>query len=217
MEVPNFMKIFIGLIIIVFMVAIFWLTSWKTLQKDIDDIGYLDAKTNVATGKFKDIKEKLDKYNGDLTKKQELENEIAKLKRDIEVSIQQQLTSESEAEFVPSYMADVEKLVEHQRIRMNDPDFIITSMTPEKSGSNSSSVDVLASYPARSFQMQLTGRYTTIIDFLRQLGALKLKRLVTVSKLTLAGSPNNGKDDYFKSPMLTITMPISVYLRKEGN
>ena len=97
---------------------------------------------------------------------------------------------------------------------MNDPDFIITAMTPE-SKTDSSSVNVLSSYPARSFQMSLTGRYTTVIDFLRQLGALKLKRLVTISKLSLTGAPDSK--NYSKSPKLTITMPISVYLRKEGN
>jgi len=145
-----------------------------------------------------------------------LEDKLAKKKLELDANIQQKLTPESETDFVPSYMADVEKLVEQQRIRMNDPDFIITAMTPDTKSDSSSSVNnVLASYPARSFQMSLTGRYTTVIDFLKQLGALKLKRLVTVSKLTLSGSPD--KDNYSKSPMLTITMPISVYLRKEGN
>jgi len=52
---------------------------------------------------------------------------------------------------------------------------------------------------------------------LRQLGALKLKRLVTVSKLNLSRTAGIDKKDYAKSPILTITMPISVYLRKEGN
>jgi Tfp pilus assembly protein PilO len=206
MEIPNFMKIFIGIIIIVFMVAIFWLTSW---QSKIDERKKQDEQVVKLEG---DIRQ----ANEDKAKIEELRRQVNELNRQLDANIQQKLTSESETDFVPSYMADVEKLVEQQRIRMNDPDFIITAMTPgTKSDNTSAANNVLASYPARSFQMSLTGRYTTIIDFLRQLGALKLKRLVTVSKLTLNGSPDTT--NYSRSPKLTITMPISVYLRKEGN
>lgn len=205
MEIPNFMKIFIGLIIIVFMVAIFWATSWRTP---------IEAANN-ADKEIKEVNDKIADVNRQKAEIPQLEAEITKLNQELQATIQQELTPESETDFVPSYMADVEKLVEQQRIRMNDPDFIITAMTPEGKSDSQSSPSVLSSYPARSFQMSLTGRYTTVIDFLRQLGALKLKRLVTVSKLTLSGSPNS--ENYSQSPMLTITMPISVYLRKEGN
>jgi Tfp pilus assembly protein PilO len=206
MEIPNVMKIFIGIIIIVFMVAIFWLTSWQKIDKDIE----------AQVSQLNKINEDIKQAEKDKEEIKALEVKLANKKLELDANIQQKLTPESETDFVPSYMADVEKLVEQQRMRMNDPDFIITAMTPEtKSDSNSSVNNVLASYPARSFQMSLTGRYTTVIDFLKQLGALKLKRLVTVSKLTLSGSPD--KDNYSKSPMLTITMPISVYLRKESH
>jgi Tfp pilus assembly protein PilO len=206
MEIPNVMKIFIGIIIIVFMVAIFWLTSWQKIDKDID----------AQVSQLNKINDDIKQAEKDKEEIKALEVKLANKKLELDANIQQKLTPESETDFVPSYMADVEKLVEQQRMRMNDPDFIITAMTPEtKSDSNSSVNNVLASYPARSFQMSLTGRYTTVIDFLKQLGALKLKRLVTVSKLTLSGSPD--KDNYSKSPMLTITMPISVYLRKESH
>ena len=33
--IPNIMKIFIGLIVIVFIVAIFWATSWRTQMEEI--------------------------------------------------------------------------------------------------------------------------------------------------------------------------------------
>ena len=204
MEIPNIMKIFIGIIVIVFMVAIFWLTSWQNYDNQKKDLDKQIADINTEIGTINKQKEEIPKLRAD----------ISNLERELQATIQQELTPESETEFVPSYMADVEKLVEQQRISMNDPDFIITAMTPE-SKTDSSSVNVLSSYPARSFQMSLTGRYTTVIDFLRQLGALKLKRLVTISKLSLTGAPDSK--NYSKSPKLTITMPISVYLRKEGN
>jgi len=63
------------------------------------------------------------------------------------------------------------------------------------------------------FQMSLKGKYLTVIDFLRQLGALKLKRLVTINKLSLspAETPKGGS-----SPALNITIPITAYLSKGG-
>ena len=35
MGIPNVMKVFIGLIVIIFMIAIFWLTSWQNYDKEI--------------------------------------------------------------------------------------------------------------------------------------------------------------------------------------
>lgn len=205
MEIPNFMKIFITLIIILFMGGIFYALQWR---------GPIEERKQ-AEAQIETLNQELQKVLAQKEEIPKLQAQIREKEAELQATIQQELTPESETDFVPSYMADVEKLVEAQRIRMNDPDFIITAMTPE-SGSSDNSVKVLSSYPARSFQMSLTGRYTTIIDFLRQLGALKLKRLVTVSKLTLAKGTSSSKD-YTKSPILTITMPISVYLRKEGN
>jgi Tfp pilus assembly protein PilO len=207
MEIPNFMKIFITLIIILFMGGIFYALQWR---------GPIDEKKQ-AEQQIETLNQELQTVLSQKEEIPKLQAQIREKEAELQATIQQELTPESETDFVPSYMADVEKLVEAQRIRMNDPDFIITAMTPESNSDNSSSVKVLSSYPARSFQMSLTGRYTTIIDFLRQLGALKLKRLVTVSKLNLSRTAGIDKKDYAKSPILTITMPISVYLRKEGN
>lgn len=35
MEIPNFLKIFIGLIVIVFLITIFWFTSWRRYDQYI--------------------------------------------------------------------------------------------------------------------------------------------------------------------------------------
>lgn len=54
--------------------------------------------------------------------------------------------------------------------------------------------------------MQLTGRYGTIIDFLRQRGALKLKRVVTISRMSLSLS-NDVEPG--QSPTLSVSMPMN--------
>ncbi|CAN0431204.1 unnamed protein product [Phaeothamnion confervicola] len=58
----------------------------------------------------------------------------------------------------------------------------------------------------------MTGKYSTLIDFLYQLGAMKLDRLVTINKISL--SPNKIEGN--ASPVLTIAMPVTAYM-KTGN
>ena len=79
MEIPNFLKIFIGLIVIVFLITIFWFTSWrkydqyiKTEQEEImymnndiqhiiqqkEDIPKLNAQITVLCQEFLQIKTK---------------------------------------------------------------------------------------------------------------------------------------------------------------
>ena len=204
MEIPNIMKVFLGLIAIVFMGVVFYFVKWKT---PID-------KKAAALQNLQSISAEMQEVENKKAEIPRLRDNLREKERELQTVIQQELTPESEKEFVPSYLADVEKLIEQQRARMADPDFVLTSINPE-GDSKGSSVSSLSSYPVRTFQMNLTGRYATIIDFLRQLGALKLKRLVTVSKLSLSGSPD--KDSYSKSPVLTVQLPVSVYLRKDGS
>jgi Tfp pilus assembly protein PilO len=58
----------------------------------------------------------------------------------------------------------------------------------------------------------MTGKYSTVIDFLYQLGAMKLDRLVTINRLSLSPSKSEGN----ASPVLTVSMPITAYM-KTGN
>jgi Tfp pilus assembly protein PilO len=58
--------------------------------------------------------------------------------------------------------------------------------------------------------MQMTARYSTLVDFLYQLGALKLDRLVTINKISL--SPNT-KGEGGESPVLSVQIPITAYMK----
>lgn len=202
---PQATKFIIGLILIAAIVGGFWLVNWKTQNENLKSL-----QTELQTKQVE-----LDNANRQKETLASLKEDNAKLIAQLNSVIQEQLTAESESEFVPSYIADVERLVEQQRARMGDPDFIVESLDPGTEDSNKDNApEALAGYPTRGFQMSLTGRYATVVDFLRQLGALKLKRLVTVSRinLTLKGTP----EDYSKSPVLNVTLPITVYMRKES-
>lgn len=203
MEIPNAMKIVIALMIIIAMGFGFYILQWK---EPLESAKASEAELVKIAAEL----ETVEKQKEEIPR---LRTQIIDAERELQEVIQQELTPESEADFIPSYMADVERLVEHQRMRMQDPDFILNTIRPD-TGKKSSAPSSLASYPVKNFDMTLTGRYATIIDFLRQLGALKLKRLVTVNEITLSGSVS--KDNYTASPVLTISLPLSVYLRKDG-
>ena len=70
--------------------------------------------------------------------------------------------------------------------------------------------ETLQGFPTRVFGMSMTGRYTTVVDFLYELGALELDRLVTINKISL--SPSSSEDG--NSPILKIDIPITAYLRQ---
>ncbi len=64
--------------------------------------------------------------------------------------------------------------------------------------------------------MEMTGRYSTLVEFLYQLGALELDRLVTINEISL--KPKNSKGGGEEgSPVLSITIPITAYLRQGSN
>jgi Tfp pilus assembly protein PilO len=197
-------KITIGIIIIAVMGAVFYFISWKTSYENIASYAADIVKANEQLSTIRDQKKQIP----------QLQDDQRKLQDELRAVIQEQLTPGSESEFVPSYIADIERLVEQQRVRMGDPDFLVYSITPDTGSSKESGRQEMSGYPVRGFQMSLTGRYATVIDFLRQLGALKLKRLVTVSKLSL--SVKQAPENYFESPILNVTLPISVYFREEG-
>ncbi|MDQ7822109.1 MAG: hypothetical protein RDV48_04875 [Candidatus Eremiobacteraeota bacterium] len=211
MALPTPMKIVLAIFIIILIGLGFWLVDW---QKKTAEIKQLETTLNDKKGEYE--------KNQALVKALPQETERKKqLERELKAVIQEQLTPETESEFVPSYIADIERLVEQERTRMGDPDFIINNLTPGAlttvGGTAKKEADTgptaLAGYPTRTFQMQLTGRYATVIDFLRQLGALKLKRLVTINRISL--SPSGGSKEG-GSPPLNITIPITAYLRQGG-
>lgn len=205
MEIPNVMKIVLGVILIAFVGVGFYFVQWKTPMEE----------RKAAEESIVQLNNEMTQVQRDLDSIESLRTQLNNAEAELQAVIQQELTPESEKEFVASYLADVEKMVEHERSRMADPDFTLMTIAPEGNAKSGDSPASLASYPVKTFNMTLKGRYATVIDFLRQLGALKLKRLVTVNKISLNGQYD--KDSYSKSPVLSVTIPLSVYLRKDGS
>ena len=67
-------------------------------------------------------------------------------------------------------------------------------------------------FSKRTFTMNMKGKYSTLLYFFDQVGALKLRRLVTIGDLSL--TPESGEPG--TSPVLSITIPITAYLKQGG-
>lgn len=214
MTLPTPMKVVLAVFIIILIGLGFWLVDW---QKKMAMISSLENTLNIK----KDDLAKNEALVKELPEQTKRKEDLQKQLRSI---ITEQMAPEEAIDFVPSYISEVERLVETERERCKDPDFIILTITPgvltggaapravEKKEEGPAEV-ALAGYPTRMFQMTMTGRYVTLIDFLKQLGALKLKRLVTINRITLSpgGTAKRGE-----SPVLNITIPITAYLRQGG-
>lgn len=224
MTLTSPMKIALALVAIMLFGFGFYLTDWQAKYAELQS-----------------VQQNLNDQRGKLANNRELVKDLATLtkqKADLEAKLNQvvqtNLVPEKAELFVANYIREVEKLVLEERERMADPDFEVLSITPgvltEQSpggageedlaaagegaeAADGAGPDALKSFPTRVFQMSMKGRYTTLIDFLYQLGALRLERLVTINKISLAPAENLDKPG---SPALSITIPITAYMRQGG-
>ncbi len=221
------MKIFIALIVIGLILAGFWFMDY---QQKYNEIQQLDQNLKQSQEKLASSKQKLQ----DLPR---LTEEMQQLERELQSLIASKFTNEDPELFVANYIADIERLVLAQQQATGDATFSIdsiqpgqmqTTSTPESgdqggtsqpagsapaqpTGSAGEAPEALQGFPTRVFSMTMTGRYGTLVEFLYQLGALKLDRLVTINKITL--QPGKDKD---KGETLNIQIPITAYLRQGG-
>lgn len=216
MTLTTPMKIILALVIIVLIGLGFWLLDWQQKQNELASVrqNKADLEQKLATNK------ELVKDLPVLTKRK------AELEEKLKQVVQTNLVPEKAELFVANYIREIESLVMSERTRMNDPSFAIlsitpgalTSATPEGGGDAAAAPaadatpDALKSFPTRMFQMSMKGKYATLIDFLYQLGALRLERLVTINKIALAPADTEGGG----SPTLSITIPITAYMRQGG-
>lgn len=222
------MKIFIALIVIGLILAGFWFMDY---QQKYNEIQQLDQNLKQSEEKLASSKQKLQ----DLPR---LTEEMQQLERELQSLIASKFTNEDPELFVANYIADIERLVLAQQQATGDSTFSIdsiqpgqmqTTSTPESGdqggqgqpagnappaqpeGGAGEAPEALQGFPTRVFSMTMTGRYGTLVEFLYQLGALKLDRLVTINKITL--QPGKDKD---KGETLNIQIPITAYLRQGG-
>lgn len=192
-------------------------------------ISPLQTELKGVEADLKTAQEEKAKVEEDIKKINELEKEVRALRAQLAETVNSTgggFTDEDPKLFVANYIADIERLVISQQARMNDPSFTIVSIKPgsltsgggvTSSGGGDDDSDLeetpdpLNDIPTIDFEMNMKGRYSTIVDFLYQLGDLQLDRLVTINKITL--NPISS-DDYPGG--LTITIPIKAYLRTGG-
>lgn len=145
-----------------------------------------------------------------------------KLQASLDALIKKQLPKEPKELFVPAFIREIEELVSTERKFLGDDSFKILSLAPGPltqpgnteggGGEGEPKVEALKRFPRQLFNLHLTGKYYTCMHFLHQLALLRLKRLVTISKINL-GPAEPVK--YGVSPMLNIIIPMEAYLNEE--
>jgi Tfp pilus assembly protein PilO len=217
MSLTTPMKIIIAFILIGLIGAGFYLLDWQ-------------AKFNERDNQKKQLEEanqKLAKIKEDIKALPELTKQMEDKERELNALVSSKMSQEDPQLFVANYIAEIERMVVAQQEATQDYDFDIQSITPgaqanaapaagEKApaagapGGEAATPEALQGFPTRVFQMQMTARYSTLVDFLYQLGALKLDRLVTINKISL--SPNT-KGEGGESPVLSVQIPITAYMK----
>jgi Tfp pilus assembly protein PilO len=215
MSLTTPMKIVIAIFIIILIGAGFYLLDYQAKFTRLDQ-----AETDLRKSQadLEAIKTEI-KGLGDLNKQLEAKQ------RELREVVVSKMSAEDPQLFVPNYIAEIERMVVGQQEATGDYDFDIQSISPGAASSVSApggdkgpggpdtgaaqTPDALSGFPTRVFQMSMTSKYSTLVDFLYQLGALKLDRLVTINKISL--SPN--KADGAESPVLSVQLPITAYMR----
>lgn len=221
MTINTPVKIVVALLAIVLIVVMFWMFDWQGKTKDIEQ--------NAAT--IAELSDKLAEQQKLVQDLPALTQEKAELEQELARVVQTNLVPEKAELFVANYIKEIEKLTIEEAFRTGDDSFEIISITPgaltaqtsngtdaEKADAAAAdegvdaTPDVLKQFPTRMFQMTMKGRYSTLIEFLNQLGDLRLERLVTINKIAL--QPADNKDG--GNPVLTIQIPITAYMRQGG-
>ena len=205
----NPMKLVLAAVVALLIAAGFYILDWRQRW---EEVAHLDS----------DLQQRQLELESSRKAIQDLPQLTQKLEQ-LEAQLRRLVTTPSAEEpsaFVANYVSDIERLVLGQRETTGDDSFSIVSITPGPPAETSADApknpqgtpEALKALPTRVFQMQMTGRFETLTGFLEQLAALKLDRLVTINRISL--SPQ-GKDDG-QGPILSVTIPITAYLRQGG-
>ena len=216
------MKIVTGFVLIFFVGVAFHFFSWDELNKEITKL----------QGEYKSLESKKERLENDIAKLEEYEKKAEALEKELSSLVQSKFTKEEPALFVANYIAEIERMVVGQQEATGDFDFKILSVSPkgektteaeepdeEDKVTDDAAADEAAleteelqasqGFKTRVFDMDLTGQYTTLVEFLYDLGELKLDRLVTINKIIL--TPQEAEDG---TPILSIKIPVTAYLRQ---
>jgi len=228
MSLTTPMKIIIAILLIGLIGAGFYVLDYKAKW---DDLAAKQKELTECSAQLAKIQDEI-KALPELTR--QVEQKEAEMKSLVSSTRTAGGADEKPEMFVANYIQEIERMVISQQESTGDYDFDIVSITPGNAGAaapppsadnkggpgapppdpgaGGGTPEALAQFPTRVFNMSMTGKYSTLIDFLYQLGAMKLDRLVTINKISL--SP--GKAEGNASPVLTVSLPITAYM-KTGN
>lgn len=156
-----------------------------------------------------------------------LQQQVREKQEELQKVISTKVSNETPDEFVGNYLREIERLVLDQQKATGDYTFIIKSISPGNPQQASAPAgggapapaqetpEALAAFQTRVFTMSLSGKYSTIVEFLYQLGAMKLDRLVTINSLHM--SRGGGAGESVGSPTLSLDLPITAYLKTGTN
>jgi len=195
------LKIVLALVIVLLCATGFYLLDWQPRL----------ARLEQETRNLADARAQLAKAQEDLKQLPVLTRQMEETEKELQELVGSMgRQGEDPSLFVAHYLAEIERLVTQQRVQTGDEAFRIGSITPgaakgeEKPAEPAHAEEVGSVMQARVFQMQMSGRYATLVDFLYQLGALKLDRLVTIDKIALSPSGDG---------VLSITIPLTAYVK----
>lgn len=209
------MKLIIAIIAILLIGAGFYMFDWSEKWE----------RKKAAEANLQAKQQELDTLKEAIKELPLFQQQVREKQEELQKVISTKVSNETPDEFVGNYLREIERLVLDEQKSTGDYTFIIKSISPGNpqqasapaAGSPSPTAqetpEALAAFQTRVFTMSLTGKYSTIVEFLYQLGAMKLDRLVTINSLHL-GKGTGGEGT---SPVLTVDLPITAYLKTGTN
>ncbi|MHB2020699.1 MAG: type IV pilus inner membrane component PilO [Candidatus Xenobia bacterium] len=214
MTLTTPMKIILAVVLIGVIMLGFFLLDW---QKKMSDRTTLDQQIVGKQQEYDRIRNETKSLTTLVQENDQLNREYNELVRG-KFGGKPGETQENPEAFVPDFITTIETVVDQVGVEKGDtgPDgFQIKSITPggqvtgkdggpKKEEVPSLVAQVLERFPKRKFNLQMQGRYDTLIDFLDKMGTLALNRLVTIDHISL--SPQKGSE-------LSIQLPLTAYLK----
>lgn len=217
------MKLIIAILAMLLIGAGFYMFDWSEKWE----------RRKTAEGQLQQKRDELTALEEAIKELPKLQQQVAERQRQMQELVGNVGSGGGETpdQFVGNYLEEVERLVADQQKSTGDYGFIIKSVSPGQVGTAAPQAgaggqaggaappaaaetpEALSAFQTRVFSMSMEGRYATIVDFLYQLGAMKMNRLVTINSVRLSRSGEAGQ----ASPVLTIEMPITAYLKAGTN
>jgi Tfp pilus assembly protein PilO len=201
------MKIVLTVVVIILIGIGFYLLDYSSKFNEIKNLQEELVKKDEM---LKVNQERVKRLPEQLAKKEALEIQLDRL-------IQERLPQEDAMIFVPRFIQSMEQLVAMEKAVIGDATMEVVSITPGKleppstEAKISGDSQVLELFPKQPFQVNLKAKYPSVIHLLHQLAALKLKRLVTITNITLSPASTTGVGI---SPSLNVTIPVVAYLNE---